>query len=160
AKASLLIGRRWRQDPDPHFNDLSNLSTEKSDYVAAVRLDMGSTFTLGSRMRLDDNLAVRRIDLDTGLKLSFFEGSARYYKVTQNAQLTEDEGISWTARYKFDKHISAIANQTRNISAKEDIRLSLGLAYQDECSYFALVYERSGGRDRSLGPSESIQFDF
>jgi LPS-assembly protein len=30
----------------------------------------------------------------------------------------------------------------------------------DECSYFMLAYERSGARDRTLGPSESIRFTF
>jgi LPS-assembly protein len=116
--------------------------------------------TVGSRMRLDDNLAVKRVDVDTTVNFWRISGLARYFDVAATPQSAKLEGILWNGSFKFDNHWSAIAEQSRNIALKEDLRMSLGIAYQDDCSYFALTYERIGGRDRTLGPSESIQFRF
>ncbi|HVY90874.1 MAG TPA: LPS assembly protein LptD, partial [Hyphomonadaceae bacterium] len=154
------VGRRWRQDADPAFNALSNLSGEKSDYVASVRANIGTLLAVGTRMRLDDSLAVQRIDVDTSANFWRVSGRARYFEVAENAQGLKDEGIAWNGSFKFDNHWSAIVEQARNIALRQDIRLSLGIAYEDDCSYFALTYERLGGRDRTLGPSESIGFHF
>ncbi len=48
-------------------------------------------------------------------------------------------------QFKVDDRWSAVVQQTRNIYQKQDIRLSLGVKYQDECSFFLIAYERSGG---------------
>jgi LPS-assembly protein len=157
---STTFGRRWRQDADPAFNALSNLSGKKSDYVASVRADLGAIFAAGARMRLDDNLAVNRIDVDATANFWRISGAARYFEVAENAQGVKDEGIVWNGAVKVSDHWSAIIEQARNIAQQQDIRLAIGVAYQDDCSYFALTYERQGGRDRTLGPSESIQFRF
>src|SRR5262249_48764243 len=88
----------------------------------------------------------------------------RYFKVTQPAAgatpAFEDEGLVWNSNVKITDHWSAVLQQARNITQRQDIRLGIGLAYRDECSYFELVYERQGGRDRTLGPSDSIAFRF
>ncbi len=157
---SALFGRRWREDADPAFNNLSNLSGEKSDYVASVKLDLGPSFSLGSRMRMDDSFEINRIDLNAHADFWRLKGDARYFKVAENASGVKDEGIIWNGSFKLTDHFSAIAQQQRNIALDENIRVSLGLAYRDDCSFFAISYERSGGRDRTLGPSESIRFQF
>ncbi|HPI47747.1 MAG TPA: LPS assembly protein LptD [Hyphomonadaceae bacterium] len=155
-----LVGRRWREDPDPAFNDLSNLSGEKSDYVASVRADLGNIFNVGARFRVDDEYEVKRMDVDAGANFWRIHGSARYFKVAENASGVADEGIAWNGEFKIDDRWSAVIQQTRNIAEKQDIRLALGIAYRDECSFFQIAYERSGSRDRTLGPSESIRFQF
>ncbi|MDP3493017.1 MAG: LPS assembly protein LptD [Hyphomonadaceae bacterium] len=155
-----LVGRRWREDGDPAFNDLSNLSGEKSDYVASVRADLGTIFNVGARFRVDDEYEVKRMDVDAGANFWRVRGSARYFKVAENASGIADEGIAWNGEFKIDNNWSAVFEQTRNIAQKDDIRLALGIAYRDECSFFQLAYERSGSRDRTLGPSESIRFQF
>ena len=157
---STLVGKRWREDADPAFNDLSNLSGEESDYVASVRADVGNIFNVGARFRVDEEYVVKRMDVNAGANIWRFNGSARYFKVAENASGIPDEGIAWNGKFKIDSHWSAIYEQTRNMTEKEDIRLALGIAYQDECSWFQIAYERSGGRDRTLGPSESIRFLF
>jgi LPS-assembly protein len=161
---SALIGRRWREDADPSFNDLSNLAGEESDYVASVRADLGRIFEVGARFRVDDEAEVRRIDLDAGVDFWRIRGDARYFKVADTSTVpgisNEDEGIVWNAAFDFDNRWAAVVRQVRNITQEQDIRFSLGLRYQDECSYFMIAYERSGGRDRTLGPSESIGITF
>lgn len=155
-----LVGKRWREDSDPAFNDLSNLAGEESDYVASVRADISNIFNVGARFRVDEEYEVKRMDVDAGANIWRLSGSARYFKVAENASGVEDEGLVWRGQFKVDKNWAAIIEQTRNITQKDDIRLALGISYTDECSFFQLAYERSGSRDRTLGPSESIRFLF
>jgi lipopolysaccharide assembly outer membrane protein LptD (OstA) len=87
-------------------------------------------------------------------------GGARYFRIAENAAGLEDEGLVWNGAFKFTDRWSAIFDQARNLTIGENIRFSAGIAYRDECSYFALIYQREGGRDRTLGPSDSIRFQF
>jgi LPS-assembly protein len=157
---STLVGKRWREDADPAFNELSNLSGEESDYVASVRADLGTLFNIGARFRLDDNYDVKRTDVNAQTNIWRVSAAARYFKVAENAAGVEDEGLVWGGQFMIDDRWSAVASQTRNLTEKQDIRLTLGIAYRDECSFFQIAYERSGARDRTLGPSESIRFLF
>jgi LPS-assembly protein len=157
---SVQVGRRWREEADPAFNDLSNLGGTESDYVATVRADIGNILSAGARFRLDDDFTVNRVDAEANANFWRVSGGARYFKIAQNAAGVEDEGLVWNGALKIDDRWSAIFDQARNITIGENIRLSAGIAYRDECSYFALVYQREGGRDRTLGPSESIRFQF
>src|SRR5262249_34755647 len=155
-----IIGRRWREDADPAFNELSNLSQEKSDYVASVKLDFASVLSLGSRMRLDASFSVHRIGRSAAANSWGLTGTARYFKVAKHAQGVEDEGIVWDGSYKFSKHFSAFMEQQRNITLEQDIRTAAGLNYKDDCFRFSFFYERYGGRDRNLGPSEGFRFEY
>ncbi len=159
-KLSTVVGRRWREDADPAFDDLSNLDQENSDYVASVRADMGRIVDVGARVRMDDEFDMNRVDLDANVNFWRFRGNARYFRVTQNALGTEDEGLVWRGSFAVDDNWSAIVQHARNITENKDIRLTLGVRYQDDCSFFQIAYQRSGGRDRTLGPSESIRFTF
>ncbi len=157
---STLVGKRWREDADPAFNDLSNLAGEESDYVASVRADFGKIVDVGARFRVDENFEVKRMDVDARANFWRLSGAARYFKVAENAAGVEDEGLALNGQFKVDDRWAAVIQQTRNITQKQDIRLSLGVKYQDDCSFFMIAYERSGGRDRTLGPSDSIRFTF
>ena len=159
---SATVGRRWREEADPAFNTLSNLAGEESDYVASVRADLGKIVNVGARFRMDDAATVKRIDVDAGLNAWNFRGNARYFKVSETVPGAndEDEGVVWNGTLDINNRWAAVVQQARNITQAEDIRLTLGIRYQDECSFFMIAYERSGGRDRTLGPSESIGFTF
>lgn len=156
----VLAGRRWRTDADTSFNELSNLSGKKSDYVASVHAGLGKTIEVATRLRLDDNLTVNRVDVDSRFNYWRVSGAARYYRVASNAAGKEDEGISLGGQMQLSKHWAAVYSQNRNISQRLDTLRSLGLSYRDECSFFSIAYERIGTTDRSLGPSESIRFQF
>jgi LPS-assembly protein len=162
---STLFGKRFREDADPAFNQVSNLSGTESDYVASVKAEFGSALRTGARLRLDENFNVNRLDLDTNVNWWRLSGSARYFRVDKDNPTTpgvteQDEGLIWRGNLKVTDRWSAVVAQQRNLVLKENIGLSIGIGYQDECSYFLLAYERSGGRDRTLGPSEGIRFTF
>jgi LPS-assembly protein len=159
-EVSAQVARRWRQEEDPAFNDLSNLADETSDYVASIKADLGRVLNAGIRLRMDDDFSVNRIDVSANANIWRASGGARYFKIAENAAGQEDEGLVWNGALKISDRWSAIVEQSRNVTLGENIRLALGIAYRDDCSYFELVYQRDGGRDRTLGPSESIRFNF
>lgn len=159
-EVSALVARRWRQEEDPAFNDLSNLANETSDYVASVKADLGRVLNAGIRLRMDDDFSINRIDVSANANIWRASGGARYFKIAENAANQEDEGLVWNGTLKISDRWSAIVEQSRNISLGENIRLSIGIGYRDDCSFFGLFYQREGGRDRTLGPSESIRFNF
>ncbi|MBI1338589.1 LPS assembly protein LptD [bacterium] len=159
-EVSGLVGRRWREKPDPAFSALSNLSGERSDYVASAKVDVGPNIHVASRVRFDDSFNFNRIDIDSGLDVWRLQGRARYFLIDQIASGAKEEGVIIDGRMRIATRWSALYQQFRNITDKRDIRQSIGIAYQDDCSFFSLSYERSGAFDRTLGPSESIRFNF
>lgn len=155
-----VVGRRWREEPDPTFSQLSNLSEEESDYVAGAQIDLGSRFSTGARVRFNDEFDFERIDANLSTDIWRVRANARYFRIADNPTGAEDEGILWTGSFDVTDRWSAIIRQQRNLTESRDIRISAGIAYQDDCSWFALTYERSDTIDRTLGPSDSIKFEF
>jgi LPS-assembly protein len=155
-----VVGRRWREEADPTFNDLSNLSEKTSDYVGSMRANFGPTLSTGVRVRYDDNLNFSRIDLDATTRIWRLNGTARYFRIAKNSSGIPDEGIILNGSMKITKNWSAIGLQFRNITDNRDLKLALGVAYEDECSYFTITYERTGSVDRSLAPYSGIRFNF
>lgn len=160
AEISALFGRRWREDSDPAFNVLSNLSGEKSDYVGSLRMNLGSAFSTGARVRMSDSGKINRIDMDVGAQVWRISGAARYFRVDQNATGLQDEGIAAGLNLKLTNSWRLLYNQQRNITARTDITQQIGVAYQDDCALFMITFERSNAVDRTLGPTDSINIQF
>ncbi len=170
---SALGGRRWRDVSDPVFDVGSNLDGTVSDWVAGVSADFGKPLKIETRVRLDsDDFALNRID--ARIKTNFWRvrSNARYYSIAGDVTDSgfSDEGIEVTADFKvtdnyyflysLSRDISGRADSTGRTSDPRDIRQSLGVAYEDDCSRFEIAFERSEAIDRTLGPQDSIKFRF
>lgn len=170
---SALGGRRWRDMSDPVFDVGSNLDGTVSDWVAGLSADFGNPLRIETRVRLDDDdLALNRID--ARIKTSFwrFRSDARYYNISGDVTDSgfSDEGVTVTADFKMTDNYYALFSLSRDISGRSDstgrisdprdIRQSLGVAYEDDCSRFEIAFERSEAIDRTLGPEDSIKFRF
>lgn len=170
---SALGGRRWRDMSDPIFDVSSNLDGTVSDWVAGVSADFGNPLRLETRVRLDDdNLKLNRIDARVNTNFWRIRGNARYYRIDggiTNSGLN-DEGIQVTADFKvtdnyyflygLSRDISGRVNSQGVLSDPRDISQSIGVAYEDDCSRFEMLFERSEAIDRTLGPTDSIKFRF
>lgn len=170
---SALAGRRWRDTADPVFDVGSNLDGTVSDWVAGLSADFGNPLKIETRVRLDDDdLALNRIDARIKTNLWRFRGQARYYNI--DGDITNigfsDEGIDMRADvrvtdryylvYGLSRDISGRTNRSGTRTDPRDIRQSLGVAYEDDCSRFEVVFERSEAVDRTLGPQDSLKFRF
>lgn len=160
---STTVGRRWRSRADDAFDVASNLDGKSSDWVATTSLELGRALKLSSRIRLDDkDFALNRLDLRASTSLSRFRAVGQYYKIDSSISPTNqaDEGIFVRGEVKVTESVSVLFGQLRDIANDVDARQEIGLAYSDDCSRFELIYSRNELRDRTLGPSENIQFRF
>ena len=170
---SALGGRRWRDMSDPVFDVGSNLDGTVSDWVAGVSADFGRPLKIETRVRLDDDdFALNRIDARVKTNFWRIRSNARYYSISGDVTDSgfSDEGIEVSADlkvtdnyyflYSLSRDISGRANASGRTSDPRDIRQSLGIAYEDDCSRFEIAFERSEAIDRTLGPQDSIKFRF
>ncbi len=170
---SALGGRRWRDMSDPVFDVGSNLDGTVSDWVAGVSADFGRPLKIETRVRLDDDdLGLNRIDARVKTNFWRFRADARYYNISGDVTSSgfSDEGITVTSDFKLTDNYYFLFNLSRDISGRansagrtsdpRDIRQSLGIAYEDDCSRFEIAFERSEAIDRTIGPEDSVKFRF
>ncbi|MFN7179166.1 LPS-assembly protein LptD [Hyphomonas sp.] len=160
---SSTVGRRWRSREDTAFDVGSNLNGKSSDWVASAELDLGPALSLTSRLRLDDeDLALNRLDVRVSTSLKRFRMVGQYYKIDERISPlgTPDEGVYVRGEVQLTDSYSLIFGQLRDITDDIDAKQEIGIAYSDDCARFELIYSRNELRDRTLGPSENIQFRF
>lgn len=160
---STTVGRRWRAREDTAFDVGSNLDGKVSDWVASASLDLGRALNVSTRLRLDDeDLGLNRLDLRFSTSLKRFRATGQYYKIDERISPTgvPDEGVYLRGEVQVTNNYSLIFGQLRDITDDIDAQQEIGIAYSDDCSRFELVYSRNELRDRTLGPSENIQFRF
>lgn len=160
---STTFGRRWRAREDAAFDVGSNLDGKASDWVASASLDLGRALNVSTRFRLDDeDLGLNRLDVRMSTSLKRFRATGQYYKIDERISPTgvPDEGVYLRGEVRVTDSYSLIFGQLRDITDDIDARQEIGIAYSDDCSRFELVYSRNELRDRTLGPSENIQFRF
>lgn len=160
---SSTFGRRWRSREDTAFDVGSNLNGKSSDWVGSAALNLGRSLTLSSRVRLDDeDLALNRLDLRFTTSVSRFRAVGQYYKIDERISPAgvPDEGLYIRGEARVTDSYSLIFGSLRDIDDNRNVRQELGIAYSDDCSRFELIYSRNELRDRTLGPSENIQFRF
>lgn len=160
---STTVGRRWRSKPDEAFDVISNLDGTSSDWIGAASLRFGSALRLSTRVRLDnDTLDLNRIDVRASTAISRLRAVGQYYKIDGRISQTgiADEGIYVRGEFQVTDRYSIVFGQLRDITNDRDARQEIGIAYSDDCSRFEILYKREELRDRTLGPSENIQFRF
>ncbi|WP_348764026.1 LPS-assembly protein LptD, partial [Hyphomonas atlantica] len=160
---STTVGKRWRSRPDDSFDGISNLDGTSSDWIIAATANFGPQLKIDTRARLDeDGFSLNRIDTKITSNFKRFRGVAQYYKVDERIATTgrADEGIYVRGELRVTDQYSIIAGQLRDIEDNLNARQEYGIAFEDDCSRFELVYQRTELIDRTLGPEESIQFRF
>ncbi|MEO0712968.1 MAG: LPS assembly protein LptD [Pseudomonadota bacterium] len=158
-----IAGRRWRSRSDPTLDVSSNLDGTVSDWVGGASANFGRYLKTSAKVRLDDDsLALNRIDANMSTHIGRVRLAATYYKVDEDISVIgrADEGIQIASEVKVTDRYSLVYSRLRNIEDSFDARHTFGIAYEDDCSRFEIAYERSEFQDRTIGPSESIQFRF
>lgn len=158
-----IAGRRWRSRSDPQLTKVTNLDGTASDWLAGVTTNFGRRLRASARVRLDDDsLALNRIDARLSTQIWRARLSTSYYKVDEDISALgrPDEGISIQGEFQVTDRYSVVYQRLRNIEDGFDARHVFGVAYEDECARFEIAYEQTEFQDRTIGPSESIQFRF
>ena len=159
--ATLMFGRRWREEQADGFTETNNLAGETSDWVGAAQVDLGSNLGAQARFRLaDDTLDVQRIDLGVRAAAGRFSVTGRYFNIneslisdpdTPTEQLTGLVGVDLARGWRMQ------AGLTRDLDSDINLRQEIRAIYEDDCTFLEIAYTRSETRRGTIGPDEGIQ---
>jgi len=159
--ASIMFGRRWREEQAPGFTDQNNLGGEASDWVFSGQVDLGSGFGAETRMRLDDeSLKVQRIDLGVRGQIGRFSAVARYFNVDEsivsdptqpNEEISANVGVELARGWRMQFGL------TRDLDSDINLRQDIRAIYEDDCTFLEIAYTRSETQRGTIGPDEGLQ---
>lgn len=159
-----IAGRRWRSREDPLFDAASNLDGSSSDWVASASADFGQGLRLDTRLRLDgESFKLNRFDTRVSTTLWRIQASARYFRIDEDLRPdfnVPDEGFQVQTSLRLTDHYSVSYGQLTDLTESRDLLRNVGIAYQDDCSRFEIIYTRSELIDRTIGANDAVQFRF
>jgi LPS-assembly protein len=159
--ASLIFGRRWREEQAVGFTSENNLAGESSDWVAGIQADLGSGFGTEARFRLDEeNLDVERMDLGVRASAGRFNGSIRYFSVDEDLladPTAPNEEISASLGADLARGWRMQFGLTRDLDSDINLRQDIRAIYEDDCTFLEIAYTRSETRRGTIGPDEGLQ---
>jgi LPS-assembly protein len=159
--ASLIFGRRWREEQAVGFTPENNLAGESSDWVAGVQADLGSGFGAAARFRLDDEtLDVERVDMSVRASVGRFNGGVRYFGLDEglladptdpHQEISAHVGVELARGWRMQFGLTRDLDSDINLS--QDIRA----IYEDDCTFLEIAYTRSETQRGTIGPDEGLQ---
>lgn len=159
--ASLMLGRRWRDQVDPAFAPRTNMDDNASDWVAAGQVDLGRHFSTEARVRLnDETLDIERIDWGVRGAIGRFSGGARYFQYdeafaldpnTPTEEITAHLGVELVGGWRMQ------AGLTRDLDSDINLRQDIRAIYEDDCTFLEISYTRRERQTSTQGPDEGIQ---
>ncbi|PZO48092.1 MAG: hypothetical protein DCF16_16870 [Alphaproteobacteria bacterium] len=158
--ASLLFGRRWREEQADGFTAANNLAGETSDWVGAAQVDFGSRLGAEARFRMaDDTFDLQRIDLGVRAAAGRFNVSARYFNLDESvaAPGTPTEEITAAVGVDIARGWRAQFGLTRDLDSDINLRQEIRAIYEDDCTFLEIAYTRSETRRGTIGPDEGLQ---
>jgi LPS-assembly protein len=159
--ASLIFGRRWREEQAVGFTPENNLGGESSDWVAGVQADLGSGFGTEARFRLDEeNLDVERVDLAVRASAGRFSGTVRYFGVDRDLladPTAPSEELSTNVGVELARGWRMQLGLTRDLDSDINLRQDIRAIYEDDCTFLEIAYTRNETSRGTIGPDEGIQ---
>jgi LPS-assembly protein len=159
--ASIIVGRRWREDQAPGFTAQNNLAGETSDWVAAGQVDLGRNFAAEGRIRLEDEtLEVQRVDARVRGAVGRFYGAVRYYETDAallldptdpSREVSGEVGVDLARGWRMQ------AGLTRDLDSDINLRQDIRAIYEDDCTFFEISYTRTETQRGTIGPDEGVQ---
>jgi LPS-assembly protein len=156
-RASVLIGRSFRDSANPIFSKGSGLSERDSDWIVAADAQPIKGFSAFVRTRLDsDTLAVHRIEAGANVVSKYVTGYVRY--------LDDDQGINGTPIKNFDvggdlnitQHWGISAYGNRDLIQNAWVIRDVGVFYKDDCIRVDVFYRHEDVIIGRLGPSDQL----
>jgi LPS-assembly protein len=159
--ASIIVGRRWREDQAPGFTEQNNLAGETSDWVAAGQVDLGRNFAAEGRIRLEDEtLEVQRVDARVRGAVGRLYGAVRYYETDADLLLDPTDPsreVSGEVGVDLARGWRMQAGLTRDLDSDINLRQDIRAIYEDDCTFFEISYTRTETQRGTIGPDEGVQ---
>ncbi|MFI4949403.1 MAG: LPS-assembly protein LptD [Caulobacterales bacterium] len=156
-RASLLIGRSYRDTPNPVFSPRSGLAGRESDWIVAADAQPWTGISFFARTRLDsDTLDVHRLEAGANVNTKWGSGYVRY--------LSDDQGINGTPIKNMDlggdinvtQHWGVSAYGNRDLEQNAWVIRDVGVFYKDECIRVDVFYRHEDVIIGRLGSSDQL----
>jgi LPS-assembly protein len=156
-RASLLLGRSFRDQVNTVFPARSGLQGKASDWIVAGDAQPMPGVSLFGRARLDsDTFAVHRLEAGANVYTKWGSGFVRY--------LTDDLDINGVKQNNLDlggdvpvtKNVGLTVYGNRDLQQNAWVIRDVGVYYKDDCLRVDVIYRREDTILGRLGPSESV----
>ncbi|HZZ31378.1 MAG TPA: LPS assembly protein LptD [Phenylobacterium sp.] len=158
-RASLLIGRTFRDGSNNVFSPGSGLTTSASDWVVAGDTQPMQGLSLFARARLDtETLAVHRLEAGVNFSGTWGNGYVRYLSDDQGINGTPLKNTDMGADFNLTKHWGLSAYGNRDLIQNAWVIRDVGVFYKDECIRVDVFYRHEDVIIGRLGPSDQLEF--
>lgn len=156
-RASLLVGRSFRDSDDDAFTTTSGLSRKASDWIVAADAQPMRGVSFFTRARLDaDDLSIQRAEAGANVSVKRGSGYFRYLRNVADANGSKVENLDLGGELYLSKHWGVTAYGNRDLVQDAWVIRDLGVVYRDECTRIDVIYRREDTVIGRLGPTESI----
>jgi LPS-assembly protein len=154
----VTIGQVFRSAADAGFTQASGLAGPRSDMLAALRLDLGSSLSLTSRSVFSP-AGVDKSETRfawNGARAGL--GASYLWMLEEPAQGRPDpiNELTLDGHRDFGAHWSALGNLRYDLTAERAQTAGLGLTYRNECVSFDLSLSRRFTSSTSLTPTTDV----
>jgi LPS-assembly protein len=164
-RASLLIGRSFRDSRNDVFTTGSGLREKASDWVVAAEGNPWQGVSLFARARLDsETLDVHRLEAGANVSTKWASGYVRYltddntvdYTNPANPVGTKTENMEVGGDLHVIPHWGLTAYGNRDLVQQAWVIRDLGVYYSDDCIRIDVIYRKEDTVIGRLGPRSSI----
>lgn len=156
-RATLLVGRSFRDEEEPAFPDRTGLRDTASDWIVAAQAQPIRGVSAFGRARLDgDSGEVRRAEAGANVALGRGSGFFRYLWDDLDINGAKRENLDVGGEVFLTQNWGLTAYGNRDMVQNAWVVRDLGVVYRDECTRIEVIYRREDTIVGRLGPSESV----
>ena len=156
-RASLLVGRSFRNESNDVFSPQSGLRQTKSDWIVAADAQPIKGLSFFARTRLDsDDFSVQRAEAGANLSMKRANGYFRYLRDRADANGTKVENLDLGGDLYLTEHWGITAYGNRDLVQDAWVIRDMGITYRDDCTRVDIIYRREDTVIGRLGPTESL----
>lgn len=156
-RASLLVGRSFRDQSNDIFPARTGLREAASDWIVAAEAQPVRGLSMFTRARLDgDSLDVQRAEAGANFSLKRASGFFRYLRDNTDINGVKRENLDLGGDLQVTEHWGVSAYGNRDMVQDAWVIRDVGVYYRDECTRVDIIYRREDTVVGRLGPSDSI----
>lgn len=157
--ARAVVGQSYHIAGDNPFENDTGLGRDSSDYVAGVYVDILKNVNLTSQVRLDDELELKRHDVQLSGYFGPFLAAVNYVNADAQPELgfeQDREEIATLAALKIADNWTIFGDLRYDLDRDDFVRNSIGIKYSDECFMLSVTYAETNINDGEIKPDQSI----
>jgi LPS-assembly protein len=156
-RASLLIGRSFRDGSNDVFAPGSGLTTSASDWIIAGDAQPMKGLSFFARARLDsETLEVHRLEAGADFSGKWGSGYIRYLTDDQGFDGTPIKNTDMGADFNITQHWGISVYGNRDLIQNAWVIRDTGVFYKDECIRVDVFYRHEDVIIGRLGPSDQL----